>query len=390
MADTVTKYQSVLLTNHADDVDALIADRTKFNNLKRHVERYIDSHAEQLNYIAPTKRLIFAREGNDGLLFLNSLGIKPREMTKEINTIKSVAKISAVLKEPVYVTLTLIIRQLLVAKRDREAELFLMYLSLALYSSLQYRTFQYEPNENVVSYTMSRISNKFYFKQYGTVYKAIYQIASGLAKNNNSTLQRDSDKDIIEYIMFLRSRISNSMVKFARELYKDINEGNYINTVKDSRDEEDYYEVENLSGTIDNLTSRVTLSFSQQTVDKVVVRMAAQVAEVNSQFLGSVIYEVKTKEMEKATRVIRNMLITYLKESNPVASVGSRKFINESLKIYSKSNTTDRLVLEIKEIMDYFLTNYSEKYTATEREATKIKYRKSVFVFFVLFAAKVL
>lgn len=75
MADTVTKYQSVLLTNHADDVDALIADRTKFNNLKRHVERYIDSHAEQLNYIAPTKRLIFAREGNDGLLFLNSLGI---------------------------------------------------------------------------------------------------------------------------------------------------------------------------------------------------------------------------------------------------------------------------------------------------------------------------
>lgn len=383
-------YKSVLLQHHGDDVKALVADKTRFNNLKRYIERYIDSHSEQLNYIAPTKRLVFAREGNDGLLFLNSLGIKPRELSKEINTIKSVAKISSVLKEPVYVTLTLIIRELLLNKREKEAELFLMYLTLALYSSIQFRTFKYEPNENVVAYTMSRISNKFYFKQYGTVFKALYQIAIGLAANNNSTLVRDSDLDIIQYIMFLRSRISNSMVKFARELYADLESGNYINTVKDSTDEEDYYEVENLSGAIDNMTSRVTLAFSQQNIDQTTLRMAAQLSEVNSTFLSSIIYELKDKEMERVTKVIRNTIITYVREGNSIQSVGGRQFINNAIRIYNKSNTSDRLVLEIKDIMDYFLHNYSEKYNQTERVATKIKYRKSVYIFFILFIAKVI
>ena len=265
-----------------------------------------------------------------------------------------------------------------------------MYLTLGLYSSIQYRTFKYEPNENVVNYTLSRISNKFYFKQYGTVFKSLYQIALGLAANNNSTLVRDSDKDIIEYIMFLRSRISNTMVKFARELYKDIDEGNYINTVKDSTEEEDYYEVENLSGTIDNLTSRVTLAFTQQSVDRTIVRMAAQLSQVNYQFLYAIIQELKSKEVEKFTRVVRNILIAYFKENHSVDSVGSRLFINETIKIYNKSNTSDKLILEIKSIMDYFLQNYSSKYNSTEREATRIKYRKSVFIFIVLFAAKVL
>lgn len=383
-------YNSVILQNYGDDVKELVNNKTKFSTLKRYIERYIDQHSEQLNYIAPTKRLIFSREGNDGMLFLNSLGIRPQEMTREIKSIKSIAKISDVLKEPVFVTLTLIIRQLIIDKREKEADLFLMYLTLGLYSSIQYRTFKYEPNENVVNYTISRISNKFYFKQYGTVFKSLYQIALGLAANNNSTLVRDSDKDIIEYIMFLRSRISNSMVKFARELYKDIDEGNYINTVKDSTEEEDYYEVENLSGTIDNLTSRVTLAFTQQSVDRTIVRMAAQLSQVNYQFLYAIIQEIKNKEVEKFTRVVRNILIAYFKDKPSVDSVGSRLFINETIKIYNKSNTSDKLILEIKSIMDYFLQNYSSKYNSTEREATRIKYRKSVFIFIVLFAAKVL
>ena len=383
-------YQSVLLQTYGDAVAALVADKYQFNKLKAHVEKYFDSHSEQLNYIAPTKRLIFSREGTDGMLFLNALDIKPRELTKNINSIKSVSKISSVIKEPVYVTLTLIIRELLVQNRVQEADMFLMYLSLALYSSIQYRTFKYEPNENVVKYTINRISNKFYFKQYGTVFKAIYQIAKGLAKNNNSTLLRDSDKDIIEYIMFLRSRISNSMVTFAREVYKDINEGNYINTVKDSRDEDDYYEVENLSGMIENMTSRVALALSQKSLDRAIIQMAARATEVHPDFLTSIVEELKVKEVDKVTRIIRNILIVYLREGNSVASVGTRQFINSTIKIYNKSNTADKLILEIKDILDYFLHTYSDKYNQTEREATKIKYRKSVFVFLVFWTGKVL
>lgn len=383
-------YQSVLLQYHGDDVAALVADKPRFNKLKTHVEKYFDTHSEQLNYIAPTKRLIFAREGIDGMIFLNALDIKPRDLTREINSIKSVSKISSVIKEPVYVVLALIIRELLLQNRKQEADMFLMYLSLALYSSIQYRTFKYEPNENVVRYTINRISNKFYFKQYGTVFKAIYQIAQGLANNNSSTLIKDSDKDIIEYIMFLRSRISNSMVTFAQEIYKDIAAGNYINTVKDSRDEDDYYEVENLSGTIENMTSRVVLALSQQGLDRTIIRMAATATEVHPDFLNSIIQELKTKEVEKVTRIIRNILIVYLRDGNSVSSVGTRQFINVSTKIYNKSNTTDRLILEVKEILDYFLHTYSEKYNQTEREATKAKYRKSVFVFLVFWAGKVL
>lgn len=384
-----TKYKSKLLNEFYPRIENAMGNSSKLNRMKRYIEKYIDNHSDQLNYIAPTKRLIFSKDGPDGNIIMDTVDINRREMEKVIKSIPELNRYADVVKDPLFVTLALIIRYLNENNKKRDIDIFLMYLTFALYSSIQYRTFKYEPNENVVQYTISRISNKFYFKQYGTVFKAMHQVAVGLNENNASTLVRDSDKDIIDYIMFLRSRISNTVIKFASELYKDIEEGKYINLVADDTSEENYNEVGNISGNIENLTNKIALTFLQNRLDRSLVSMTSSLSSVNSQFLYSTLEDIKNNERDNVIRVIRDILIIYLKDNkNEIESIGTRKFINYTIKIYSKSNTNDEQVLDIKRIMDLFLNSYSDKYTQTEREATKIKYRKSVFTFFVLLISR--
>ena len=75
----------------------------------------------------------------------------------------------------------------------------------------------------------------------------------------------------------------------------------------------------------------------------------------------------------------------YLKDNkNSINSVGSKKFFSYVYEIYSKSNTKDKTVLDIKDILDVFLNKHSNKYSKTERAATKGAYRKALYLYFVL------
>ena len=116
--------------------------------------------------------------------------------------------------------------------------------------------------------------------------------------------------------------------------------------------------------------------------------MSARLCQVPSLSLTQIMTDIKGEEPGKVEDILRSILILYLEDGKyTTASVGSKKFIAESLAVFGKSNTTDQKILQIKEHLSYFLEKYSETYMNTDRLATKNNYRKAVFSYFVFLLA---
>lgn len=385
----MAKYKSQLLEAFYPRVESFFRDKEKLRAVEFYISKYIDSNSNVLNYIAPTKRLQFSKEGRDAEIIFDNLDIDPKEISTIVKKIPSIKVVAGVLKEPIFIALALMLRYTNEHDMKKERDLILLYLTLGFYSSLQYRSFNFEPNENIVQFTMNRISNKFYFKQYGTVFKSLYVIADKLNDTSANKLLKDNDKDIIDYLMFLRSRISNTLVTFSQELYKDINSGNYINTAGDDYSEENFREVTNISGFISNATTKASLNFFQSRLDQRLISMSSRLSDVSNSVLSMTMTSIKDSEREKVERLIRDVVSVYLSDNtNSIDSIGSQKFINYSIAIYTKSNTKDKTIVDLKNILAEFLTDHCEKYNITEREATKNNYRKAVLIYFVLLIAK--
>ena len=59
------------------------------------------------------------------------------------------------------------------AKRNKNTDLAnyaLMYLALSMYPSLHYKYFPFEPNPQIMDYTINNLSNRYKIKQLGTIW----------------------------------------------------------------------------------------------------------------------------------------------------------------------------------------------------------------------------
>src|SRR5699024_12804510 len=153
----------------------------------------------------------------DVTTIMKLVDINPREMEREIKKLPLTRKYADLLKHPFYVTMDLIIRginkKLKVRKNDKnlnnDLRLFLLYLSLSFYWSIQVKQFPYEPNENVAQYTINRLSNKFFFKKYKTVSTSITVKAEQNNINSLNILDKGKKDHIIINLMNQRKSITN-------------------------------------------------------------------------------------------------------------------------------------------------------------------------------------
>jgi hypothetical protein len=364
-----------------------IAFRDKDNNSKLlgYVKKYIDTNNEVLYANSPLHRLHFSDERDRKIVFQLS-GVDTsyiNDIIKKVDAIKSSWKI---VNNPFNILMALVIRQYTIDKNKDMLNNALLYLTLSFYSSLHFKYFKFLPNENVMNYTINNLNNKFLFKQYGVIVKALIHTALKSHEKYEKELTRGTDVDIVNYLMFLNTRLNNLMKNFTNEYMKNSREKNYLNTEKDSHDEADYFETDNVSLAIARLTGQSTNKFYSSELNEKFIRVSAKWSDVSPVTLQQALLSIKEGEKSKVNLLIQSILQVYLIDGkNPVESIGSQKFIAYSISVYSKSNTKDANILTIKKLLDYFLKNNSNRYSETEREATRVSYRKALFMYMVLF-----
>lgn len=372
----------ILVSSYHSKLAEVVKNNSDCNTIMRNITKFIDVNNETLYDIGPNYRL-FIDDKDRGYLF-EITGITETELKNIFKTINDIDEKWTIIT-PFNILSTLMIRECVLSKKTKLSNLLIMHLTLSLYSSLQFKYFKYLPNRAAMEYTINNMTNKYLIKKYGVLYKALEHIAIKSHEKYEKDLIRGNDLDIKNYIMNLRTRLNNFMKIIASEYMINLSNKKYLNTSEDSRDEENYVETSNLSLKIEQYVLGISNKFYGSSINPKFVRIAASMCSVHAQTLDQSMNAIKIANNKDASLLIRYILKIYFNNSqNSLDSAKSKRFMQYMLQIYSKSNIKDEDVIDMKKLLDHFLLNYCERYSNTEREATKVSYRKATFVYFLL------
>ena len=271
-------------------------------------------------------------------------------------------------------------------RREQEMYSVLLLLGIHFYSSLQFKYFPYESNENIMRYMVNSLDKKFILYKEGTMMKTLIHFI----KTNHNTykhyLTNGTDRELAEYFINLRTRL-NGMVKKLTEHYHITKDKKlYLNQSSDFYDDDSLVDKESDSGRILSIADLATEKFVSSSNSHKILSIVNRLSDVNKTNLSHALNDIRENESTDVVTIFRNILELFVDENDAqVSDIRSKQFTNFCLGVYQRSNTKDVRVDEIKDILDKFLSKYSSSYKATNREATKSNFRKAIYVYLVLF-----
>jgi hypothetical protein len=286
--------------------------------------------------------------------------------------------------------MALIIRQLHLSKLKREEDLALMFLSFKFFSNRQYRSFPYEPNKQIMDYTVNNLSNKFKYKTLGNNFNVLKDTASISHTTYIKQLEDFKDYEVLStWLTQLKDRIGKLINTIAEEFYKNLKNKNYLNS-SDLKDEngDTVERVNTISSDIQNDATNVAQNFISYKVNMGLATVSAQKNGISSSTLIQCINDIRFQEDYKVIRQIYihifNLIID-TKGTTAFSKACSKTFASDALKIISISNSVNKDLAEIKRIFEELLTKHCSKFADTNRVATKMAYRNSLFSYFIFY-----
>jgi len=276
---------------------------------------------------------------------------------------------------------------------DKSLNIVLLDLSFSMYATLFYKYFRFPPNKNIMTYTVNNLSNRYDLKKIGTLIGVLQKIAQGSHEKYREYLENKefSDRHIVEYVMNLNTRINNFVKEIKREYEKNKSEGSYLNYQEDDYSEENYHENDNQSYNVERLTNKVVNKILTSTVNHSICEVSAKLTNVSVSEIKSSIDKIIDKENSEIHDFISCFLQQYLVvEKHPIETISSKNYLTYINQIYTKSNTKEETVIRMKELLDKWLNETSERYKQTERLATLNNYRKAIYFYFTLSVQSVL
>jgi len=373
----------VLLNELYPLIEKGLSKKENTQKLKLAVSQFLDRNNEKLTTNGPVYRIIFSEE--DANKLYEAIEVDPLTIKGIINRSPTIKSQWQIMNNPFNSAIALTIRYYKVNKNPEMVNATLIYLTMSMYPSLHYKYFQYEPNENIMNYTINNLSNKFKIKQTGTIYAALVDTVQVSDRTYTDDLIRGTDKDIVDYIEAVKTRMNSLLRKISNEFYENDKKKNYLNTESDSFEEDNYHEADSNIYAVERVTNNVVLKLIVNGPNIQLVNIAAKMSQVSVSELRNYVNTLVIGEnREQIKTVVECILFLYLFDSqNKVEDIGSNKFLFYCLEVYKKSNTTDENIIKIKKILDEWLEDLGT-YKKTQRLATINNFRRALFTFFVL------
>lgn len=374
---------SVLTDGIYPRVNTVLSDKKHVDQFVQYVTRYVDRNSEKLSTIGPTKRVLFTDAERDNIF--NLIGIS-RETIKTLVEQTDYIKGGTTPGDPFNIIMTMIIRYFRKNKMPKEQRAGIIYLTLSMYPSIHYKYFKYEPNEQIMEYTINNLSNKYKIKQTGTVLAALVETTVVSDEHYANALTRGNDKDIADYILSFKTRLNSLIKKICAEFMKQHKAGRYLNIEVDNNDPDNFMMADSNSYIITRISDAVSMQLSVSGPNMRLIQISAKLNQVSTNDLRNTIHNLcKDKSTtEDVKKVVSAILYLFLFDgNNRKEDLNGNKFLLFCMEVYKKSNTTDENIIMIKTLLDKWLNMYSTAYKKTNRVATVNSFRKALFTFFV-------
>lgn len=374
---------TVLLTELYPYVEKAFSDKQNVLSLEKMIGKFIDKNAEKLSAIGPTEMIYHADIDKEPIYKM--VGVTESFVKSLKNRSKDIKSDGSTMVYPFNSLMPMIIRYFILSKNNAMLRMCVSYLALSIYPILYFKYFKYGVNENVMNYTINNLSNKYKIKQTGNLFVAIAETADGAYALHTKDLIRGNDKDVVDFVLSLRTRLNSFLKKISNEYYKNHESKKYLNTDMESNDPDNYREADSSVYAINRIVEKTTLKLIVDGPSIKLISIAAKNNQVSvnelRNYINTMLNNDKKEDIKKIIESILYIFVIDLK--NDIADINSDKFLIECLDIYKRSNTVDKNVVAIKKILDSWLEELGT-YKKTQRLATINNFRRALYTFFVI------
>ena len=360
-----------------------VQNTSKLNEAVRGIQKYFDRSHETIFDSNPGKRLIFGNQDQE--VIFHFLGIQPEEVEHVLDSVDIIEKSWKLLNTPFVILSVLVIRELAVSKKERERELFTMYLAMKFYSSRQRRSFPFEPNPNIMAYTVNHLSDKFKYKKLQNNYNVVKDTVEISHQTYVEQLKRGEDEVFLVYVPQMENRIGKIINSIAEEFYRNRASKAYLNVDKSFDDEGGTVDKGNTSAAIHQMADGVTHDFVAQKVNMGLVKLVAEKNDIPFTSVFQALNEIRAKEPPQTITNLFRDVFDVIGQADPTIfdRVCSKSFVAEALRQISISNTNSEQILRTKATLDRLLHDHCSKYATTNRLPTKMAYRNALYSYLV-------
>ena len=191
----------------------------------------------------------------------------------------------------------------------------------------------------------------------------------------------------VKYIQDVHTRLNILIRNIANEYYANHDNRKYLETEFESFDEDNYHEADSNSYEIDRIANNVVNQLVIHGPDMKLVELSAKSANVSvNQLRTYTLTLINGKHRKDIWDITEALLFLYLfnddGESHSVDQIRTNDFMLYCLKVYKRSNTTNKNVIKIKSILDKWIDEIGVK-NETNRGPTIMNYKKALYTFFV-------
>ena len=268
-----------------------------------------------------------------------------------------------------------------------------LYLSIRFYGAIYNKFFKYDPDPQVMDYTIESISGKFLIKKMANMLEFIQYHSETNIENMWDRVTRMSDVDIFYFISNLNNRLSNAVKIIANNYYENHKNNNKIGSDDANKTDPSGKaytgDVASISADIDYCVRRVVTKFYSETViDDKLLTMACNKTKLSKSRMLLILKKIReNRKSEPRMKEIITCIISYFLSSlgGKVDEIRSSKFAVNMIKAYSVSNTKDTFILAIKDHLQKLihenLTSIVEETNANMCDRVK----NSLYTYVVLF-----
>ena len=356
---------------------------------KQAITAYVDRNSEKLHEPAPMGLIPFT--DNDKELFFRIIGIDQNYLKKIIGealgNLSSTASFQLVKQNPIFVLFYAATRYYML-KNDRSGvNSTLVIHALSVYPSVFSKYFPKGVNTGVMRYTADTLSERFFFKQYGTVLGALkasidaaYQYLKGYMKEGN-------DKEIIRYVQRVRNDQNSIMKKIRSQFDENYKKGNTITTQTETYGDNGALidDLQNDTSKVEIITQKIMVGILTNGINLSILSSAATISQISVSelrlYIGKILVKSRTEELEE---FINAVLFTYLyTEKHEAKEIKSKAFMSFGLELFRKTNSNDKNISIIKDTLGQWAKDVGI-YTRFTREGTWSMYKKGIYWYLLL------
>ncbi len=394
----------------------ILRARSKINNV---VKAYIAKNSSKLGARHPSTKILFTDSDKNAIF--NAVGIKRNDLALAIKKVDANdIDTSNHLFSDEFISLCVIIagvylrndKKLLqkikncdkVPLNDNERYndatslyFIILYLTIRLYGALYVKFWKYDPNEQVMDYTMESLSGKFLMKKMNNMLEFLKYCADTNVENMWDRLSRLSDVDIFYFSSNLNNRISHALKIIAQKYYEDFKNGNKIGSddanKTSSTDGKPYTgDVASISGDLVQSVRKVINAFySESIIDPQLLEMSCNRTKLSKSRMLLILKTLReNRKSEPRIKTLFNDIIAYYLTTlnGKINELRSSKFAVAMLKVYSVSNTKDQFVLSVKDNLNDLIKDNLQTIVDCGNSNLLDRVKNSIFCYFVLFIAK--